>query len=374
MHKIASLQCRWLVVLLLASSFCLMVGPVVVAKAASKDVLDGIHGDRELLPKSCRACHRGMSMAIPGEEDVCLKCHGNNRNREQMKEQGYLGRDAKLKNIAREFKKAYHHPVIESRGVHNPQERLPEDMLNAARHVECVDCHHPHLVDKGAPFRGVPGRRVGNFIADVSAEYELCYRCHAESANLPIDSTNKHAEFQQTNKSFHPVEAEGRNLYVISLMLPFNERQEKPGERSMISCSDCHGSDDPSGAQGPHGSNFAGLLKFNYDMSDERDESPYTYELCYKCHDRTSILSNESFPQHSRHIQGNPGRNVSGTSCFTCHDAHGSQKNQHLIRFNEDVVLPNANGKIEYKAQGVGTRHGSCLLNCHGVEHNPKEY
>jgi hypothetical protein len=342
--------------------------------AAPKDVLDGVHGDRQLLPKSCRACHRGMSMAIPGEEDSCFKCHGDNSSREQMKAQGYLGRDARLDDVAREFKKAYRHPVLESRGVHHPQERLPEDLVNAARHVECVDCHHPHLVERGNPFRGLTGKRVGNFVGDVAQEYELCYRCHAESANLPIGSTNKHAEFQQTNKSFHPVEAEGRNLFVISLLPPYNERADKPGEKSWMTCSDCHGSDEPDGVQGPHGSTFAGLLKLNYDMGDERAESRFAYELCYKCHDRTSILANESFPYHSLHIQGSPASNLPGTSCFTCHDAHGSPQNQYLIRFNEDVVEYNADGKMEYKAQGVGARHGSCLLNCHNVEHNPKEY
>ncbi|GAB4166430.1 MAG: cytochrome c3 family protein [Geothermobacteraceae bacterium] len=362
------------ILFLLLVSICAGLGSAGAARYTAKTVLDGAHGDRQLLPKSCRACHRGMAMAIRGEEAVCFRCHGSQLNREQMIRSGALTQEARLENIEREFQKPYRHPVEKSRGVHHPQERLPEEQVNAARHVECVDCHHPHLVDNDQPYRGLYGRRVGNLRGAIENEYEVCYRCHAESANLPIGSTNKHAEFAPTNKSYHPVEAEGRNLYVISLLSPYNERQEKPGEISRLTCSDCHGSDDPTGPQGPHGSNYAGLLKKNYDTSDERPESRFAYELCYGCHDRTSILSNESFPYHALHIQGNSAKNLPGTSCHTCHDAHGSSQYQYLIRFNEDVVAPNADGKREFKATGVGSRHGSCLLNCHGVEHNPLTY
>ncbi len=211
---------------------------------------------------------------------------------------------------------------------------------------------------------------MGNFIKDIQKEYELCYRCHSESANLPGASTDKHLEFKVNNPSYHPVEGEGKNTYVISLKEPYVAKKEKAGDVSIITCSDCHGSDDSSGPRGPHGSNFPGLLKSNYEMDDERPESDYAYALCYKCHDRTSILNNESFPYHAQHIQGEIGRQE-GTSCFTCHDAHGSAQYQHLIRFNEDVVSENANGELKYDAQGYSARHGSCFLNCHGVEHDP---
>ena len=45
---------------------------VRVADAAPRGKLSGMHGDKTLLPKSCRACHRGMNMSISGEEAVCL--------------------------------------------------------------------------------------------------------------------------------------------------------------------------------------------------------------------------------------------------------------------------------------------------------------
>lgn len=349
---------------------------LTVAVAAGKtSKLQGSHGDRSVMSQSCRACHKGMNMAVSGEEGTCLACHGDTKAQAGMVAAGFLKNSGNLKlvDIASELNKPYNHPVLTIQGVHQKNELLPEDLVNAARHAECVDCHNPHLVEKGNPYRGLKGRRVGNFMADIAQEYELCYRCHSDSANLPGNSSNKHEELRTTNPSFHPIEGEGKNTFVISLKKPYVARKEKPNDISMISCSDCHGSDDPNGPKGPHGSYYAGLLVLNYQMDDERSESDQAYALCYKCHDRTSILSNESFSEHSLHIQGQSG-GQNGTSCFTCHDAHGSNQYPHLIKFNENVVFENADGKLKYEAQGYSARHGACYLNCHGVEHNPREY
>jgi hypothetical protein len=346
------------------------------AAPSDQGILQGIHGDRSIMPKSCRACHRGMAMRVSGEESTCLFCHGNSSDRGLMVSAGYLGRSGgyELANIDAELRKPYAHPVRTVEGAHRSFEKLPEEVVSAPRHSECVDCHDPHCVDRDAPFAGLPGKRVGNFIAEIDQEYQLCYKCHSESANLPARSTDKHVEFKTTNPSFHPVEGEGANAYVISLREPYAARKQNPADISQITCGSCHGNDDPAGPKGPHGSRFRGLLKANFEMEDGRAESETSYALCYDCHDRTSILGNESFAFHAQHIQGSGAGGEGGTSCFTCHDAHGSTRYQYLIRFNEDVVLPNADLKLEFKAQGVASRHGSCLLNCHGVEHNPKEY
>jgi hypothetical protein len=370
------LDYNWRVFGVLALGLLLFSGPPAFAQEINRSKLQGAHGDRSVLPKTCRACHRGMSMKISGEETVCLLCHGDSNNRQFVISRGYLRSTlgGALADIGDQLRKPYNHPVLSSRGVHRQLEMLPEEVSNAARHSECVDCHEPHVVEKDRPFRGIPGRRIGNFMADIDKEYELCYKCHSSSANLPSNATNKHAEFKTTNPSFHPVEGEGRSQYVISLKEPYNEREDKPGDVSVITCGSCHGNDDPSGPRGPHGSNYAGLLVQNYEMEDLRPESPYAYALCYNCHDRASILGNESFAYHALHILGNPATNELGTSCFVCHDAHGSTKYQHLIRFDEDVVSPNEDDKLEYRATGVASRHGACLLNCHDVEHNPKSY
>lgn len=350
---------------------------VFAAEAAvERGLLKGAHGDRTVLPKSCQACHRGMSISINGEEGPCLDCHGNLKRREQMIAEGYLSRTGSydLKDVGFELEKQYSHPVLRSKGIHQRTELLPEDRANVARHSECVDCHNPHVVEKDRPFLGIPGRKIVNLITEIDQEYELCYKCHAESANLPSRSTDKAVEFKISNPSFHPVEGEGRQVTLISLKEPYAARKERPGDISTISCRDCHGSDDPDGPKGPHGSNYRGLLSTNYELEDGRSESEFAYALCYKCHERSSILGNESFLYHRQHIEGDRAKRQPGTSCFTCHDAHGSTVNPYLIRFNDDVVRSNADGKMEYKAQGVSTRHGSCSLNCHGVEHKDRKY
>ena len=360
-------------ILLIALAMLPLTG---LSHAAQKGKLTGLHGDKTILPKSCRACHRGMNMRISGEEQTCLRCHGNSSERQQMKAAGYItdsaGRD--YRNIEAELRKPYSHPVFDVVGVHQQREVLPEELVNARRHAECGDCHEAHQLQKNAPYRGISKRGVGNFSADVTLEYELCYKCHADSANLPADSSNKREEFRRTNPSFHPIEGEGANAYVISLKAPYKARKERPGDVSTISCRDCHGSDTYGGPKGPHGSIYRGLLVDNYEMESGRSENQRAYALCYRCHERSSILGNESFPYHALHIQGNGTREFAGTSCISCHDAHGSRTNQFLIRFNEDVVEPNVAGELKFKAVGVASRHGSCALSCHGVDHEPKSY
>ncbi|NOY14238.1 MAG: cytochrome C [Deltaproteobacteria bacterium] len=362
--------------LLLLFFFLSLLFVLPVNATSRKTMLSGVHGDQRVMPKSCRACHRGMRMVIRNEEQTCLNCHGSPVKRQRMIAAGYL-RDSgrlQLSNIESELRKPYNHPVLTVRGVHNKDEILPETIVNAARHSECVDCHEPHQVSAGRPLSGIPGKRVGNFTTDVTEEYQLCYKCHGNSANLPVDSSDKQLEFRPTNKSYHPIEAEGANAYVVSLKPPYVARKERPGDISIIKCTDCHGNDNTNGPKGPHGSIYRGLLVANYEMEDGRSESTYAYALCYRCHDRTSLLNDESFPYHSLHILGNRGKNLPGTSCFTCHDAHGSSSNPFLISFNPEVVEMNRDGKRQFKAQGVTTRHGSCALKCHGVEHEPKSY
>jgi hypothetical protein len=360
--------------LLLLLTFLLFAQGALAAEPLSK--LQGSHGDQELLPRSCQACHPGMSFSNNGEENSCLQCHGSDVDRNRMSASQYLraGGVASLQDIATELRKPYRHPVFEVRGAHRFGEILPEELLNAFRHSECVDCHDPHVTGRGRPFAGIQGRRVGNLITEIVNEYELCFKCHSTSANLPQNSTDKAEEFRTTNPSFHPLLAEGKQAFVVSLKTPYAARKNNPNDITMISCTDCHGSDDKNGPKGPHGSNYRGLLKYNYQQEDGRAESVYEYALCYQCHDRTSILNNESFAFHALHIQGNRASGQAGTSCMTCHDAHGSSSSPYLIRFNETIVKPNAENKLEYEQIGVSARQGKCSLNCHGVEHKERAY
>jgi hypothetical protein len=366
---------RYLLFALIFFLASVLVSVVVPPTVHADSMLQGAHAVSSTMPKSCRACHRGMRMAIVGEEAVCQTCHGSAAERSLMQTRGYLagGQTSDLSDIVAVLSKPYNHPVLKVANVHRQGESLPEDQINAARHAECVDCHDPHRVTKDNPFAGIPGHRVVNAIMEIQYEYELCYKCHAESTNLPGDSTNKHAEFKTTNPSFHPVEGEGAKAFVISLKDPYKARAESPGDISVLTCGSCHGNDDPNGPKGPHGSNYEGLLVENYVMADGYSESEFVYALCYKCHERVSILGNESFSEHARHIVGQTSAG-GGTSCYTCHDAHGSTKYTSLIRFNEDIVEPALDGRLEYK-QTIGVAlSGTCTLICHGIEHVDRRY
>jgi predicted CXXCH cytochrome family protein len=272
-------------------------------------------------------------------EELCFTCHSSSG----------LGSRSRF-DIATLFQKRYRHPVAETSAYHSASEELPEKSVSALRHVACGDCHNTHLADSGRPLRKLKGYRKNARLSGLSQdidEYELCYKCHSDSANLKFGSKNKREEFDPNNPSYHPVERPGKNQKVPSLIQPYT-----PG--STIKCTDCHGNDDQYGPKGPHGSNYEYMLKYSY-VKAESSESPKTHELCYSCHDRRSILNNDSFRKHKEHVA------LHRISCSICHNPHGSATNQHLITFDSNYV-----GYVPapvYMASSNGKP--MCLLTCH---------
>lgn len=328
------------------------------------------HLNRDNLPIGCASCHMGFNFSNGGGSYKCLSCHGSTN----LARSALQFRSVQTKDISKEFAKNYRHPVFDKRNIHTARETLPERDQSIPRHAVCVDCHSPHDVSSDNPYAGLKGNKTGNFNSSITKEYELCYLCHADSVNLPLKSTNKRLEFSINNPSFHPVEGEGKNLAVISLLRPYREKKEVANDISVIKCADCHGSEDPNSPRGPHGSKYQGLLVENFATGDNILESSYTYALCYRCHKRSSIMGNESFPSHSRHIAGERNFKGGGTSCHTCHTSHGSVENRYLIRFNRDYVTESSTGKLLFVEKGTYSFHGECWLTCHGVDHNPKTY
>ena len=170
---------------------------------------------------ACENCHRPHSADSPARimnsfisEENCLPCHNGN---------------VSPKNISNEFNKLSVHPVTATE-VHDPT----EDLLNSSRHVECVDCHNSHAAnDSGASPPNASGAlaRVGGIestgseIGEVMYEYELCFRCHADSdnkgdprVNRQIVQTNTRIETSLSNLSYHPVQGPGKNPDVPSLI------------------------------------------------------------------------------------------------------------------------------------------------------------
>ncbi|HTV62973.1 MAG TPA: cytochrome c3 family protein [Verrucomicrobiae bacterium] len=339
--------------------------PAPVASAAMRVKSSANNTVAAMACENCHATHRAGAkqylLKFEKEEQNCLVCHDG-----QMS----------TKNVAADFEKFSVHPITLNSGLRNPA----EDPINPpTRHVTCTDCHDPHGAKMQAATPTVSGALAG--VVGVSAtgavvkpiryEYELCFRCHADSvargpATLPRQfvQSNTRLQFFTANESFHPVEAEGRNPNVPSLTAPWLTT-------TIIACTDCHNSDSSpgaggSGANGPHGSIFAPILERNLNLQDFEPESPLAYDLCYKCHSRNSILANQSFKFHSTHIVNDQ------TACTTCHDSHGVAEAPHLINFNTAYVTPSASGQIQYIS--TGTFHGNCTLTCHGKDHENAPY
>ncbi|MBI4584159.1 MAG: hypothetical protein HY717_09060 [Planctomycetes bacterium] len=324
---------------------------------------------------ACLSCHRPHSangmLRLLGhavEEDNCFPCHNGNV--------------AQL-NLETVFQRPFRHPIAQTTGVHDPV----EDPRSMARHVECADCHDPHAANSAAAsapnapgaLAGVSGvDSEGRPVPNATFTYEVCYKCHADTATgaavVPrlIVQMNTRLEFDPGNPSFHPVEAPGRNQDVPSLMPPLTTA-------SVISCTDCHDSESSrrlgrSGPAGPHGSLYRPMLAGNYSTEDFTFESSLAYELCYRCHSRTSILDDRSFKKHKQHVQA--GR----IPCSACHDSHGVNAGQgtpsgntHLINFDARLVAPDPrSGRLQF--EDLGQFRGRCYLVCHGKNHDPKEY
>ena len=370
----------------------------------SYTAVQGAHtGYGTVATNGCESCHKPHNATVAQrglkapEERTCgsgaSQCHSASG----------VGR-----NIEAEFLKTYRHPTYTvTPSVHDASESpssplvpMPETSPVAARHAECEDCHNPHAsyaatasAPKGSgKVAGVWGINSGGALVLPTGvpssvnEYEICYKCHADSKNMPqptgtpsppypnrvIPQWNKRTQFDPANVSYHPVAAPSRATSAPSLIAPLTRS-------SIISCTDCHDNDTGpkaptpgTGPSGPHGSQWKHLLAGRYDMDNQNTtESAATYALCYKCHSRTIILSNASCVEHDRHIRD------LNASCSICHDVHGTSggtptNNAHLINFDKRFVSPNSSGALRWEQTSAGK--GRCYLLCHGENHNPFSY
>jgi len=265
---------------------------------------------------------------------------------------------------------------------------------SGTRSVGCPDCHNAHAAvrqNADAPLasgllRAVSGiDRNGGQVAAVTYEYEVCFKCHADyTPDFPfiqrvVTNTNKRLAFDSTNPSYHPVLDPGQNLNIPSIPSSF-EPEMTPAV--MIFCTDCH-SDDEGGSRGPHGSVFAPILRLRYETADNTPETVDNYALCYRCHDRNSILRDTSFqkktPRSTASGGGHSGHLAAGAPCSACHDPHGvsnligTGSHTHLINFDRQIVQPKSGGTYPL-FDDRGTFAGSCDLVCHGVSHDNLSY
>ena len=327
---------------------------------------------------ACRSCHRPHTAAgherlliFANEEDNCLSCHDGT---------------VAARDIRAVIDKPSAHDPRKYMGRHDPA----ETSASAQAHVECADCHNPHAVETqpppstyvaiGATLTNVRGISIAGAEVDPAHhEYEVCFRCHGDGA-VPVprhivrqaETTNLRLKFSPTNPSFHPVAGSSPSGDTPSLM---------PGiaRGSLVRCTDCHNNDagpraGGAGPDGPHGSQYDFLLERNYSVTDGVSESEIEYAMCYKCHQRSSILSDQSFSEHRKHIV------EERSPCSACHDPHGvtttvptGSDRTHLINFDTTIVRPEQRtGVLNFR--DLGRFAGSCTLVCHGERHDNERY
>jgi len=367
----------------------------------------------------CEACHAPHFAATaeqllnfteePPTPFACLSCHGSDPSGPPhlaaapaaavVTDTGRRG--PARADIARQVRKlsAHHESTVPAFGLPRGRGTGARSGLPGNTAVGCVDCHNPHAANDdvaelpflSGPLAGMPGvDRNGAEISPATYEYEICFRCHGDNSPDPefvprvVASTNTRLDFDPGNPSFHPVVEMGRALEVPSLPSTLSPRLT-PGDQ--IACTSCH-ADDEGGARGPHGSSFPPILKERYETVDGTGESYENYALCYRCHERTSILADRSFRTRSFRTTpsggGHSGHLAAGAPCSACHDPHGvdtsgneafrpTGDHTHLINFDNRIVAP-VEGAQFPSFKDTGSRSGSCTLVCHGVTHLQTAY
>jgi predicted CXXCH cytochrome family protein len=290
-------------------------------------------------------------MLPQAQADVCMGCHGSTADVAERILRGDLSSGVEPQLLLSDLNQAYTHQL--DRQAYSEHETGV---------VTCTSCHSAHRgVTRVGPVDDSIGGRKPSPKDPSRFEYELCESCHGSRGSTTVSLTDISRLLNPGNPSYHPVEAAAvaRSPSLLT---------ELAGE--VINCTDCHGNADPGGSAGPHGSPVRYLLAAGYSVMDG-PESPETYALCYRCHDRKKVLEFSPFPLHEEHIV------EAGASCATCHNPHGSVGNRALIRFGEETVVAGVSpspstGLLRFESEGPGS--GACFLSCHGVDHAPEAY
>lgn len=330
---------------------------------------------------SCGNCHRvhgwpdaaNPTNAYPNllaerEENLCFTCHDGSP----------VG-----KNLKANFAKTFRHPVATA-GRHTTREDgNPASYGTANRHSECADCHNVHALGTdsvpsiapgaSANLKGVSRVSVTNISPGVVAyqfrgtddptpvkEYELCFNCHSSWTTQPSGQSNLAADLNTLNASFHPVEGPGKNLNINPLSFVNGWNATK-----MMTCTDCHASDDTT-IRGPHGSSWQYILKKQAIASPARRSVVMANtELCFDCHSfdtYANTSASSTVRNYSRFSGGNGHAYHVGSqryACYTCHETHGTTTLPNLL------VTGRSPGINTYTRTASG---GTCVATCHGSE------
>ena len=401
----------------------------------------------------CGACHQAHSakstalVKKDSETAQCYTCHAGGTGGADVQAQYTLGQPANDPTT-----RSYWSHDTSDPGDHTLDSR--NEFAGAlSRHSQCSDCHDPHgattakaaMTATGwtAPggFTKVGGVAVTNgaagtaptytwldgMVQPVTAEYQLCLKCHSGFTTLPEDVPGKASQnftdlavdFNPANGSYHPVEAPGRNQtqkLADSLAGPSPYKLWNFTTNDTVRCVSCHASNttgtsaDPA-ENGPdatltvHASTNRGILIRPYENRVLSKAGQFYdakgFALCLACHMETPYMNRlrpaaaegTNFVFHGLHVSGittkgsggldidTPGAGQGNARCAECHfSSHGTTQlpdgqqvaGERLIGFAPNVLPSKAMGGVPtFKKTATG---GTCTLTCHGKDHQGATY
>jgi predicted CXXCH cytochrome family protein len=398
----------------------------------------------------CHQTHTAQSRALvkaTSETDQCYTCHAGGTGGADVRAQYALGQPA-------------NDPTTRSYWSHDTTD--PGDHVldsnnefqgKLTRHSQCSDCHDPHgaTTDKAvmtstgwtAPggFTKASGVAVTNgaagtvptytwldgMVQPVTAEYQLCFKCHTSFTTQPDDvagkpsqrTTDLAVDFNPANASYHPIEAPGRNQtqkLADSLAGPSSYKLWNFTTGDTIRCVSCHASNTTGTSADPaqnapdstltvHASTNRAILIRPYE-NRVLSKGGQFYDakgaaLCLSCHMDTPFMNRyrpaaaegTNFVFHGLHLSGitgegsggldidTPGAGQGNARCAECHfDSHGTTQlpagqtvtGDRLVGFSPNVLPSKSMGGVPtFTKTATG---GTCTLTCHGKDHQGARY
>jgi len=218
-------------------------------------------------------------------------------------------------------------------------------------------------------------------------EYEICYKCHGDSANKPqvtgspagpypnrqLPQFNMRLMFNPANPSYHPIAAPGKRASSPSLYNGWTAS-------SVMYCTDCHDNDQGPKAHARFGAVGPARVELQAPAGGalRHGEQQLSRE-------RRRLRAVLQVPQSERHLQRRvvqgprQAHEGASSSCSICHDPHGisstqgnATNNSSLMNFDKRFVTPSSGGILRYDNLGGGGAR--CYLTCHSKNHNPLSY
>lgn len=389
------------------------------------------HLDGGATTDTCASCHRvhagqndRLLESVP-QSTLCFSCHDGTGSMYDVAAE-YSDPDIPVNDAT--TSSFYSHLSPDPSAHTSAREDEFAGVLN--RHAECSDCHNPHSltsVDAVATGSGwlASGSLTGTAGVEATApltwkdplafEYELCLKCHSSYTQLlsyadPSEQkTDKAAEFDPANASYHPVLGLGKNTTTEMENSLAGGSLWQFTTAATIRCVNCHangsllaGSPTWYGKLAPHASQNRSLLLANYRDRDLKPASePFNaadFELCFLCHSSAPFSTGSEAPRtdtnyklHGMHLTGlgdegsgsldidTLGAGQGNAICAECHfELHGTSSAPYAgnqaysrgVNFAPDVESwPGV-----ANPQWSGPTSRTCTLVCHGEIHNADTY